>query len=113
MSHRGPAESGEGGSTRIASSQAGAGTPLGSPKGRISTSPAWRLARSEQLAREPNCRLSGAKASAVDHIVSIAEGGADLDLANLRSLCKRHHGRKSLDESHRGMKRAAQRRRKQ
>jgi hypothetical protein len=43
----------------------------------------------------------------------IAEGGADLDLANLQSLCKRHHGRKSLDESHRGMKRAAQRRRKQ
>jgi 5-methylcytosine-specific restriction endonuclease McrA len=72
-------------------------------------SPAWKWARSQQLLREPNC-WCGAKASAVDHIVPIGEGGADLDPDNLQSLCKRHHGPKTLAESHRGMKRAAQRR---
>jgi 5-methylcytosine-specific restriction protein A len=74
-------------------------------------SPAWTWARSEQLAREPNC-FCGEPATAVDHVVPVAEGGADLDPANLQSLCRRCHGRKTQAESHRGRKRAAERRKR-
>ena len=73
-------------------------------------SSAWKYARWRQLRDEPDCRACGEPATHVDHIVPIAEGGADVDPANLQSLCKRHHGPKTLAESHRGAKRAAQRR---
>jgi 5-methylcytosine-specific restriction endonuclease McrA len=56
-------------------------------------SPAWRWARREQLAKEPNC-WCGEKATAVAHIVPISQGGADQDPANLRSLCKVHHAQR-------------------
>jgi 5-methylcytosine-specific restriction endonuclease McrA len=52
---------------------------------------AWRWARLQQLRREPNCRICGEKAIAVDHIIPISQGGADLDANNLQSLCRRHH----------------------
>jgi 5-methylcytosine-specific restriction endonuclease McrA len=73
----------------------------------------WKIARDEQLREEPNCQAPGCDqpATHVDHRVSIAEGGAKLDPANLQSLCKRHHGPKTQAESHRGAKRAAQKRR--
>ena len=74
-------------------------------------SAAWKWVRLRQLSREPNCRVCGEKATAVDHIIAIAQGGADLDPANLQSLCRRHHNSKTTSEGHAGMKRAAQRRR--
>jgi hypothetical protein len=58
-------------------------------------STAWRWARLQQLRREPACRICGEPATAVDHIVPIAEGGADLDADNLQSLCRRHHNTKT------------------
>ena len=73
-------------------------------------SAAWTWARHQQLQREPNCRVCGEKANAVDHIRSRAEGGADVDPDNLQSLCRRHHNTKTTNEGHRGMKRAAQQR---
>jgi 5-methylcytosine-specific restriction endonuclease McrA len=68
----------------------------------------WKIARAEQLREEPNCQAPGCDqpATHVDHRIPIAEGGAELDLANLQSLCKRHHGPKTQAESHRGHKRA-------
>jgi 5-methylcytosine-specific restriction endonuclease McrA len=71
----------------------------------------WKWARSQQLAREPNC-WCGEKASAVDHRVPLSQCGELLDPDNLQSLCKQHHGNKTLRESHEGMKRAAERRKK-
>jgi 5-methylcytosine-specific restriction endonuclease McrA len=70
----------------------------------------WKIARDEHLREEPNCRVCDQPATHVDHIVPIAEGGADLDPANLRSICRQHHKSKTLDESHRGHKRAARQR---
>jgi 5-methylcytosine-specific restriction protein A len=72
-------------------------------------SAAWTWARHQQLSREPNCRICGEPATAVDHVILIAEGGAELDEDNLQSLCRRHHNTKTTNEGHRGMKRAAQR----
>jgi 5-methylcytosine-specific restriction endonuclease McrA len=73
----------------------------------------WKIARDEQLREEPDCRVCGEPATHVDHIVPIAEGGEPLNADNLQSLCKRHHGPKTLAESHEGMKRAARRRREE
>jgi len=71
---------------------------------------AWTSARDRHLAANPFCVVCGVKAGIVDHIRSRAEGGAELDPTNLQSLCKDHHQAKTLAESHRGMKRAAQQR---
>jgi 5-methylcytosine-specific restriction enzyme A len=78
-------------------------------------SPAWIFARTQQLQRESNCQAPGCgePATSVDHVLSRAEGGADLIAENLQSLCKQHHGRKTQAESHRGAKRAARKRRRQ
>jgi 5-methylcytosine-specific restriction endonuclease McrA len=72
----------------------------------IYRSPRWQFERTRQLEREPDCRVCGAPATHVDHLVPLAEGGAPFDASNLESLCARHHGPKTLAESHRGMKRA-------
>jgi HNH endonuclease len=76
-------------------------------------SPAWQFARTQQLQREPNCEAPGCDQPAThcDHRQNMADGGAPLDPANLQSMCKRHHSQKTLAESHRGAKRAAQKRR--
>jgi 5-methylcytosine-specific restriction enzyme A len=71
----------------------------------------WRGARKRHLRDHPDCVICGQPANIVDHIRSRAEGGADLDPGNLQSLCRQCHGRKTQAESHRGRKRAAQRRR--
>jgi 5-methylcytosine-specific restriction endonuclease McrA len=80
-------------------------------RAKFYSSPAWSFARTQQLMREPNCQAPGCDqpATHVDHILNRAEGGADLVAENLQSMCKEHHRRKTLDESHRGMKRAAKR----
>lgn len=70
----------------------------------------WKAARDRHLAEHPNCVVCGATATIVDHVRNRAEGGADLDPANLASMCAEHHKAKTLDESHRGRKRAAQQR---
>lgn len=54
------------------------------------------------LARDgQRCRLCGAPATEVDHVVA----GDDHSLANLRALCRRCHARKSATE---GARAAAQ-----
>lgn len=51
---------------------------------------AWRRVRLEVLRRDAyRCQLCGAYGTHADHIVSLADGGARLDMANLRCLCAR------------------------
>jgi 5-methylcytosine-specific restriction endonuclease McrA len=64
------------------------------------------------LAEHPFCVVCGAKASHVDHILNRAEGGGDLDPGNLQSMCAKHHHARTVEESHRDNKRAAERRRR-
>jgi 5-methylcytosine-specific restriction enzyme A len=47
----------------------------------------WPALRKRVLTEEPNCRLCGAPATEVDHILPIAVGGTH-ERANLRSLCQ-------------------------
>ena len=54
--------------------------------GRGSTR-AWRVIRKAVLNAEPRCRLCGAPATEVDHILPVSRGGTD-DRSNLRAVCR-------------------------
>lgn len=65
----------------------------------------WRKLRKVKLEQDPLCEECLKKgihtpAKVADHIVSINQGGAALDIANLQSLCDRCHNIKSAKESH-------------
>lgn len=67
---------------------------------------AWKNVRALQLQLEPlcrECRKLGklVAASVVDHILPIANGGAELDQDNLQSLCRSHHDAKTRQENNR------------
>ena len=55
----------------------------------------WLRLRAAFLAAHPTCALCKAKATIVDHIVSIRHGGAPFDIGNLQPLCYRHHQQKN------------------
>ena len=64
---------------------------------------AWKTLRLSHLNSEPLCRACRTvgklvAAAVVDHIIPITEGGADLDDANLQSLCKPCHNAKTFTE---------------
>lgn len=64
----------------------------------------WKKARTLHLNDEPlcrSCRKQGrlVKATTVDHIIPISQGGAELDDMNLQSLCTPCHSRKTLTET--------------
>ena len=68
--------------------------------------PEWRKARKLQLARQPlceECLKAGkfVKATMVDHIVPIKQGGDKFNQDNLQSLCWSCHSRKSAKEGSR------------
>lgn len=68
-------------------------------------STAWRKLRKVKLEQDPLCEECLKKgihtpAKVADHIVSINQGGAVLDIVNLQSLCDRCHNIKSAKESH-------------
>lgn len=57
----------------------------------------WEHARQAALTRDQHtCQACGAKATEVDHIWEIADGGALYDLNNLQSLCFDCHKAKTL-----------------
>ena len=65
----------------------------------------WRAKRLRILVRDAYaCRACGTvahgKDAHVDHVVPLADGGADTD-SNLQTLCSACHGRKTRDEQHR------------
>jgi 5-methylcytosine-specific restriction enzyme A len=73
---------------------------------RFYQSEEWKLVRKRKLQLNPlceECLRQGklTKATMVDHIKPIKEGGAPLDLANLQSLCWSCHSRKSAEEGSR------------
>lgn len=60
----------------------------------------WRKTRAAHLALHPNCVVCARvkivrKATEVDHIKSMATGGAPFDHKNLQGLCKPHHSQKT------------------
>ena len=57
----------------------------------------WPAIRARQLLTYPLCRVCGAVASEVDHIIRLRDGGSHAP-ANLQSLCKLHHQRKTNAE---------------
>jgi 5-methylcytosine-specific restriction protein A len=65
--------------------------------------------RATLFKQEPLCRVCASLGLAVvaverDHVVCLAEGGAD-DPSNTQPLCEEHHAEKSKAEALRGMKR--------
>ena len=75
----------------------------------------WRRIREEVFERDEylcqECRrqglitgveLHGVGVGICDHIVPLAEGGAEFDADNLQTLCKTCHDRKTHEESLRG-----------
>jgi 5-methylcytosine-specific restriction protein A len=65
--------------------------------------PQWRATRKKQLQEHPLCKECIAEnkttaATVADHIQARKDGGADFDPANLQSLCRSHHNRKSQKE---------------
>ena len=65
----------------------------------------WRNLRRMKLNDSPmceECRRGGTlvKATMVDHIIPIRQGGEKLDLTNLQSLCHSCHSRKTMKENH-------------
>jgi 5-methylcytosine-specific restriction enzyme A len=66
----------------------------------------WRRCRQNFLIEHPfceECRKHGrlTRATLVDHIVPIRQGGAALDENNLQALCSSCHGRKSIEDGSR------------
>ena len=56
----------------------------------------WERARAHQLKQHPFCVDCGRPATDVDHIQSVREAPhRRLDPANLRSMCHRHHSRRT------------------
>lgn len=57
----------------------------------------WQAFRAEYLRTHPTCCAPGCTATAteVDHITPIRAGGARLDPANVRAMCKRHHSQRT------------------
>lgn len=67
----------------------------------------WRRLRKAVLRAEPLCRACKVElAVEVDHIVPVAEGGAELDRDNVQPLCADCHERKTRAEAKRGKRRA-------
>ena len=61
----------------------------------------WQRLRLMILRREPLCRMCGAAAVAVDHIIPLKQGGKNTE-ENLQALCHSCHSKKTLsDGSHR------------
>lgn len=92
------------------------GTVVPSSRRRCVCQPAWSgrthraggravtRARERRLRDSPICATPGCGRIATrdDHIVPLAEGGADLDEENHQTLCQRCHDAKSKAEAARG-----------
>ena len=60
----------------------------------------WRALRARVLKLQPECPC-GAKATDVDHVISLRAGGTN-DLSNLQALCHSCHSRKTGRHDARG-----------
>lgn len=58
----------------------------------------WRRTRGRYLKAHPRCETCGKRATEVDHIIPISQGGDRLKWHNLQSQCKPCHSRKTINE---------------
>jgi 5-methylcytosine-specific restriction protein A len=59
----------------------------------------WTKTRARILARDGHrCAMCGSRATDVDHIVPVSQGGSEVD-SNLQSLCRTHHASKTGREA--------------
>lgn len=58
----------------------------------------WRKQRARTLRHEPQCRMCGAPATELDHIIPKHLGGTD-DPQNCQPLCKKCHAHKTAGEA--------------
>lgn len=58
----------------------------------------WLRIRAQVLEEEPFCRICGAPATTVDHIIPKARGGTD-DRSNLQALCNECRRRKDAKDA--------------
>lgn len=74
----------------------------GTASSRATSGRQWRLLR-DRIMRQAGrtCEVVGCElpAHAVDHIVPVSLGGAELDPDNLQALCKPHHDTKTQGEA--------------
>lgn len=54
----------------------------------------WRRIRAQFLKFHPRCSVCGERATDVDHIVALAQGGTH-EWANLQAFCHEHHTQKT------------------
>ncbi|RMD50590.1 HNH endonuclease [Candidatus Parcubacteria bacterium] len=67
-------------------------------KKKFYNSAAWKKLRKHILATHPFCKVCGAIATEVDHIVAIEDGGELYSYENLQPLCKSCHSTKTGKE---------------
>ena len=66
---------------------------------KVYQSARWRKVRSIVLNRDPLCRSCRRAASReCDHVVPVAQGGAEWDTDNMQGLCSPCHSRKTATE---------------
>lgn len=65
---------------------------------RIYSTKRWKVLRSRVLFEEPLCRVCGAIATDVDHVLAIENGGEHFSRDNCQPLCAHHHGQKTRRE---------------
>lgn len=84
--------------TSTSKCKAHAPAPWAGSRGRVAKSMSkhqWAQTRRYVLHRDNGqCYLCGGKATEVDHVVPVFEGGTD-DLSNLRAICRTCHRSKS------------------
>jgi 5-methylcytosine-specific restriction enzyme A len=62
----------------------------------------WARTRRRILRRDGHaCRLCGAPATDVDHVIPASQGGTDAD-SNLQAICQACHGKKTAQEANAG-----------
>ena len=78
------------------------------PYGAVYKSRAWTDLRARVLREEPVCAVEGCqeRATSVDHIVSLGNGGNPYDRANLRGMCYPHHSKRSSQQGAEAKKRS-------
>ena len=64
--------------------------------GRVTSTFAWAKARAAAKQRDGGCRYADGTCHGqlqVHHLLPVAAGGAEYDLQNLVTLCRRHHSK--------------------
>lgn len=84
-------------------------TKDGRERNRFYARKRWRMTRRRKLFLEPLCEYVEANgercrfiAEHVHHRIDLADGGAEYNLDNLMSICKRHHSKITLEHRHPG-----------